>query len=286
MKVITFPKKNRIFSEKKENTIILGWFESMHIGHNELFNNALQYDKNSIISIMNSDDKQENNNLIFSLENRLDILNSIGVKRVLLIEFNEKIRNMEPWDFIDLLVENYHITKIIVGEDYRFGKNAKWNSKNLKDYFQKTTIIPIAKITGKKIGSSLIREMVKTGEIHDLNSVLVRYFSININLNSSLKFMYPENIIKIHSGVYACSVYIENNIYFAIILISFENENEIFFLNFNYEKPLNNIRISFIQEIRIITKKTDSLISEEDKKISKIFLLKFCKANMDDNLIW
>ncbi|AAT27954.1 FAD synthase [[Mycoplasma] mobile] len=289
MKVIQFPEISSEFITSEKNTIVFGGFDSMHIGHLELFKKALAENKNAIVSIVQNIEnspKNTDNKTIFSLRNRLDILNAIEIQNVLLIKLDEKLINLEPWDFIDEITKKYKIEKIVVGEDYKFGKDAKWNAKNLKEYFPNTIIVPLIKIGNYKIGTKLISEMIKTGEVSDLNSLLIKFFSIDIDLVSSLEFQYPKKIIKIHNGIYACLVYINNVIYHATVLIDVENKNIIKFFNYNYEKPQNNIRISFIQEIRIITKKSDSKIFSEDEKTSKIFLLNYAKINSNSDLIW
>lgn len=61
------------------------------------------------------------------------ILENTGLDFLFLQEFNTELKNLEAEDFVEkILVEKLNIKHIIIGYDYRFGKNRKGDYQLLK----------------------------------------------------------------------------------------------------------------------------------------------------------
>jgi len=88
----------------------------------------------------------------------------------------EKIKNLSPIEFIDIL-KKYNTNTIIVGEDFRFGKNRSGDINLLKKYFN-VEIVNEIKIDNIGVHSKIIREFIKKGEIKKANEFLGRNYKI------------------------------------------------------------------------------------------------------------
>ncbi|QCT94681.1 bifunctional riboflavin kinase/FAD synthetase [Caminibacter mediatlanticus TB-2] len=140
-------------------TITIGGFDGMHIGHMKLIRKADAYlviEKNSNLT--------PGFDRIYYSPTLLDIL------------YLEKIKNLSAIEFIEIL-KKYNAQKIIVGDDFRFGKNRSGDIELLKKFFEVEVIHEI-KINNIGIHSHYIRTLIKNGEIKKANKFLGHIYKI------------------------------------------------------------------------------------------------------------
>jgi len=136
----------------------IGGFDGMHIAHQELIKRA---------------------NFLIIIEKGSSI--TPGFDRCLYTNlgceffFLEKIKNLEPTEFINIL-KKMNIKKIVIGEDFKFGKNRKGDINLLKKYFEIEVINEI-KIDGIGVHSHIIRKFIKS-DIKKANKFLGRNYLI------------------------------------------------------------------------------------------------------------
>ncbi|HPB34366.1 MAG TPA: hypothetical protein PLW61_06350 [Caldisericia bacterium] len=175
-------------------------------------------------------------NVLFLPEEKKEILSNYKINYLLLVPFNEKIKELEPYEFIDLLLTYLKIKRILVGENFKFGKDRKGNVNFLKKICKEKEIELIIvneeKYDGEKISSSKIRKLIQKGEIEKANQFLTYPYFIKFENNNlsvdKLKLIPPD-------GQYLTKI---NNKYIKIeisdkkILINNLRENitELYFL--------------------------------------------------------
>ena len=96
-------------------------------------------------------------------ETRQRFLSSFGIDALFELPFNSSLSNLSPKDFIEtILLEKLNVRNIVVGPDFRFGKNREGSVSLLKRYQEKNILaLHIAdpfKIEGKVVSSSALRE--------------------------------------------------------------------------------------------------------------------------------
>jgi len=89
--------------------------------------------------------------------------------------FLEKIKNKTPIEFIEYL-KRLKITEIVVGEDFKFGKNKSGDIELLKKFFS-VEVIKEIEIENIKVHSSIIREYLKK-DLNIANKLLNRFYQI------------------------------------------------------------------------------------------------------------
>ncbi|MGQ9474228.1 MAG: riboflavin kinase, partial [Candidatus Caldatribacteriaceae bacterium] len=98
------------------------------------------------------------------------------------IRFNQKMRMTSPWKFLELLSSQLMPHLIFVGENFRFGYQAKGEISLLKKYFENQNIrvvaIPSIQNQGECISSSLIRTLLLSGDLQRVNNLLGYHFTI------------------------------------------------------------------------------------------------------------
>ncbi len=220
------------FGEKINNKInlCLGYFDSVHKGHRELF--SLGKASGTDLAVFTFDDEisvgSKKQGVVFTIKERLEIFESLGVGIVIVASF-QKIKDISAEDFVDILKDKYEIEKIICGEDYKFGKNGTGDIDLLKNHYNNS--VEIAKeieYNGEKASSKTAKELIERGDIESLNTLLAgEYFIsgyVEKGFQNGTKLGFPTaNIkpakekIRLFEGVYIGSTKIKNKIYKSMI---------------------------------------------------------------------
>jgi len=137
----------------------IGGFDGMHLAHMELIRNSDNYlviEKSSSLTPFFS-----------RLEYSSNMLNLLKL---------DDIRHFSKDEFIEKL-KNYGIKEIVIGYDFRFGKNRSGGINDLKKAF-KIEIINEIKIQNRGVHSNTIRQFIKNNEIKKANQFLGHNYKI------------------------------------------------------------------------------------------------------------
>jgi len=188
---------------EEELNITIGAFDAIHKGHLKIINKLSSFkEKNLVLSFFPPPFiffKREPN-VLFLPEEKKEILSNYKINYLLLVPFNEKIKELEPYEFIDLLLTYLKIKRILVGENFKFGKDRKGDVNFLKKICKEKEIELIIvneeKYDGEKISSSKIRKLIQKGEIEKANQFLTYPYFIKFENNNlsvdKLKLIPPD----------------------------------------------------------------------------------------------
>ena len=167
MNIRTITTANQIHLEN-ETVLVLGYFDGLHLGHQELFKKARQIadEKGLKVALLTF---PESPKLAFvryqpelllhlqSPEDRFQKLNELGVDELFLIDFTTDFASKTAKEFVDQFVKALRARVLIAGFDYSFGSDKK-NASDLAVYFdgQVEVISPVLD-QGEKISSTRIR---------------------------------------------------------------------------------------------------------------------------------
>lgn len=114
--------------------------------------------------------------LILSLPQRLRRMAALGVGVVVLIDFSDEIGTLSGRDFIGLLRGRLAIERIVVGPNFRFGKNRDAGVHDLEAMLAGSpTVVEIiapVRFGGEIVSSSRIRRSVREGELGEAAAML------------------------------------------------------------------------------------------------------------------
>lgn len=275
MNVYTFGKtieKEDVIFFQQGSILLLGEFEFFHVGHNTLLEEAKKQKKDEEkIGIFILYNKQEK--IVQSLEDRLYNLSLIGFDFVVIAEFNYEFKTIDGEDFINSIESNYNVKTFVVGQDFYFGKNRKYNSLDLQKTLNKNTIIcKIHKYKENKVSSREIKQMYEFGEINIIKNILINPLTITINIVDK-KIIWDEKLLKPHFGIYFCKLLVDSYWYHGIVHFSMENNINFHLINIEEEKVIFNqkSKIVLLDVERIIINKRYDQINNDDKKISLNF---------------
>lgn len=163
----------------EKTAIALGFFDGLHKGHRAVINAVLGGEYSPAVFTFESSSSlpkfQKRENIL--TQNVKEIfLAEMGVKHLYSAEFND-IKGMSGEEFVrEILMGKMNGAKISCGYDFHFGKGGKWTAVDLKaicnDLGVEAEIIPEQKIGEQRISSTIIREMLKNGEITLANELL------------------------------------------------------------------------------------------------------------------
>jgi len=200
------------------NSLILGFFDSVHLAHQTVIRSATDVSSDTILITLKNFNKPDGR--ILSRKNSLEKIKSLGVKEIVELDF-QKIAAMPALNFIKYLVQNYSPVSISTGYDYTFGHNKSGNPELLDrmqhDFGYKYICIPQQTNNGEVISSTLIKNYLKNGNIERANRLLGSSFILEgiviygAQIGRTIGFPtaninYPEEIVKIPYGVYQASI--------------------------------------------------------------------------------
>jgi len=183
---------HNIQSEHNGCVLTIGNFDGVHLGHKEVINALIKQAKelNCSPAVMVFEPQPRE---LFSpdtaparlcrLRDKYTLLASLGVERLICVNFNSKFATQSAESFIeDLLFSKLGIKSLIVGDDFRFGKNRVGNYKMLLEAGKKMgfSVSDTAsyKILEQRISSTEIRRALEKDDLMQAEVMLGRPYSI------------------------------------------------------------------------------------------------------------
>ena len=230
-----------------KRAVALGTFDGMHRAHCKVLDLPKDYIKTAITfkkpPKMYAKDVADE--LIMDFSDKVAALQAKGFSQIEAMDF-EKVKSISPQEFLDYITENFKPSLISCGFNYRFGKDGAGDTEFLRSYCEQNGIecrvCNEVRSGGQTISSTLIRNMLKNGEIERANSLMFRPFSFSATVKKgdargrtigfpTVNQDYPENLVKIKFGVYKSTVTIGRKKYSAITNIgirpTFETDHVI-----------------------------------------------------------
>lgn len=188
MKIITWPdllkEENQSYFEKG-SAVSVGSFDGPHRGHFVIFRQVLSFaEKNGILSGLVTFEKPLSSikegagykGDISTLQERLEIFEKLGFDFVLVIHFDEKIRQIEGKAFFSILKEKLSLKFIAEGDDFHCGHNGSFAKPQIQAFCAENKIssmfVPLVKENGKRISSTLIRNLISEKNMAEANDLL------------------------------------------------------------------------------------------------------------------
>lgn len=291
----------------ERKAVSLGNFDGVHLGHQKLMKNNLEiskkYDLEPAVLLFKENTKlrlKDEKEYMTSLEDKIEILTSMGINTFCLIDFDEKFMNLSPREFIaEIINKKLNASYIICGKDYRFGKKASGDVNTLKKYEErynyKTSIVDFEKEDDiNKISSNHLRDLIREGNIKKVNKLLGRPYKIKGRVVDGMKrgrtLNFPTANLKLSfnyvlpvDGVYLTRINIDNKSYYALSNVgsnpTFGENNrkvETYILDFDRDIYGENISVEFLEFFRYDIKfsSKEELIEQmnSDKKKAYLYL--------------
>ena len=175
---------------KKGYATTIGNFDGLHKGHMALIEKiktqAKKMDLKTKIITFNPYPfeffKLEKNRILSELDKNI-ILSDLKIDHVNSINFNDHFRNTSAEDFFNEYLLDEDVKYLIVGKDFKFGKDRLGDLKLLKTLCDRNEIILEVledfEINGSKISSTLIRELLMHSKFQEASKLLGKTYQIS-----------------------------------------------------------------------------------------------------------
>ena len=288
-----FGKDDSITSDVEVTCI--GAFDGVHKGHIELINKTKEINKNFQIVTFDEIPKlyfDKSLKPLLDNKNKNNIFNDLKPTNLIYLKFDE-INQLSSDEFLKYLDINLRTKKIVVGKDFKFGKNRSGDVDNIISYFGKDNVILLSDyiIDNEKVSSTKIRNFLDTGNIQKANNFLGREYELSglvvkgKKLGSKIGF--PTANLQLNNdlylpkfGVYEISCIVNGNLFKGIlnigitptVLNSKKVKIEAHLFNFNENIYGKNIVIQLKKFIReeIKFNSVDDLIKQINIDISSV----------------
>ena len=148
--------------------VAIGNFDGMHLGHQKLFENLGEH--GAIIVVLTG---------VGSKLTPFAFRSAFTQKKIFYCELS-KIKNLSGGEFIELLGQNFiNLQKIVVGEDFRFGRDRACGVEFLQREFRgQTCVVGEFCLGGSGVHSSRIKELLSRGRCEAAAELLGRDYEL------------------------------------------------------------------------------------------------------------
>jgi riboflavin kinase/FMN adenylyltransferase len=173
------------------SVVTIGTFDGIHRGHQALIRSLLGHGKRlSRPAMMLTFEPMPREYLaaenpparLTSWRERWRVLQRTGLSFVLQLRFGESLRNLSGEEFARLLSQDLKAAAVVIGHDFRFGRNGEANAPMLSEAgralgFMVDVVAPVL-IDGVRVSSSQIRGALERGDFERAQRWLGRPYSM------------------------------------------------------------------------------------------------------------
>ena len=172
--------------------LAIGFFDGVHLGHQQIIRHTLSDAKqHEAIGLVLTFDRHPNTvvapsrvpPLIYSLPQKLRVIESLGADTLLLIHFDKAFSEQTGEAFVRGLAHDLgHIQNLCVGANFVFGHKRGGNVELLRKLGTelKFTVHGMAAVSldGRAVSSTRIREAIRAGDLDRVSQMLGRPYSL------------------------------------------------------------------------------------------------------------
>ena len=275
----------------KPKAITIGNFDGVHKGHQSLIKKtkdiAVDGGLESLVftfsrlpqEVFKKKDfnRLNDNNLKFSY------IEEFNIDTILSIDFNEIKEYSADFFCEEVLIKKLNIKYLVIGHNFKFGKDREGNINKLKDYHNEghfELIMPdLEQYNNENISSTRIRTLLEQGKLLEVEKCLGRTYELNGVVTSGeklgRKLGYPTANINLEhdyplDGVFLSKIEVNGKCHFALSSIgnkpTYQGKEkllEVFILDFNEDIYGKNVKVYFFEKIR------DQIKFENDNDLIK-----------------
>ena len=178
---------------KASVVVAIGNFDGFHLGHQQLIKTLKARSEELLLksTVVTFEPHPQTYfqpdvrlSRLSSVREKLELLRDYGVERVIALRFNEQLASLSAEDFVrKYLVESLSASHVVVGYDFGFGVGRSGTAEDLQalgdTYGFGVSRVAAVSIDGEKIGSTRVREALKSGDLELATRLLGRPYAIS-----------------------------------------------------------------------------------------------------------
>lgn len=264
--------------------VTTGTFDGVHVGHKMLLQKLAKHaSQSNLESVLVTFDphprkvlfpEQEGLSLINTLDEKLELLESVGLDSVIVQPFTIEFSRTTALHYVrDLLVSKVGMKKLVIGYDHQFGKNREGSIENLKEmapvYDFEVDEIPVQVVDDANVSSTKIRYALTDGNVKEANAYLGYAFFVSGKVVSgegrgkglgfpTANLQVAEDKVIPKNGVYAVDIVMAGNQMKGVVNIGnkptfgdqLTSTIEVHILDFDDDLYSKQMRVVFKDRIR------------------------------------
>jgi riboflavin kinase/FMN adenylyltransferase len=167
--------------------VTIGTFDGVHLGHQKIItqlkSEAKKRGGETVIITFHPHPRRvvaspsKPVELITTIEERIELLQKMGVDHLAIIPFTTGFSELDPRDYVEkFLIGKFRPSLVIIGYDHKFGKDRKGDYTLLEEYCSKGFFelkeISQHLINDNGVSSTLIRQSLSAGDVLKANELL------------------------------------------------------------------------------------------------------------------
>ncbi|MCH8846267.1 MAG: bifunctional riboflavin kinase/FAD synthetase [Proteobacteria bacterium] len=266
----------------------IGNFDGIHLGHQAIISQLKEIaGKHDLPTVIITFEPQPQEYFspgnaparLTRLREKIEEMERLSVDRLICLRFNSELASLSPRDFVKrLLIEGLDIRHLVVGDDFRFGKDRQGDYATLEkmadEFGYQLEHTATCSFAGERISSTRIRQALANDDLNLARELLGRDYAISGRVvhgdkrGKSLGF--PTANMELHrlhspvAGVYVTRVHImrrrqgaDETIHPAVTSVGtrpmFDGEGmrlETHILDFDESLYAKHIRVVFLKKLR------------------------------------
>ena len=191
MKTLHSLKEMRTIS--KPLHLALGVFDGVHLGHQAVIREAVDAAKQAggLVGVLTFDPhpiqvlapKKAPRRILASIQHKEDLLADLGVDILIVISFTEEFAQQEADVFLSEMISYCpELKTLTMGEDWKFGRRRRGDVALLQrfgaEHGVEVKTAESIRLEGERVSSTRIRQAIRDGNLHAVDEMLGRAFSV------------------------------------------------------------------------------------------------------------
>ncbi|MGC9467361.1 MAG: bifunctional riboflavin kinase/FAD synthetase [Anaerolineae bacterium] len=263
------------------SAVTIGAFDGVHRGHRALIQKMVaEAERRHWAPVVVTFDPvpaqaldQNGTHLLTSLEERIHLVESLGVAGILTLTFDQALMETPAEHFVQQLVDHLRLSGLWIGPDFTLGKDRQGDINYLSEAghrlgFETHVLYRTILWEGRPVRSSRIREALKRGDIDEANGCLGYPYHLTGTVEHGDKrgrelgfptanLRVPEKRLLPADGVYVCCAHVGDEIHGAIANIgtrpTFDHAPrsvEAYLLDFAMDIYGSSMQLDFLKHLR------------------------------------
>ena len=177
----------------RPTALTIGVFDGVHRGHQAVLRHVVEtaraHDLSAAAITFHPHPKQVlrpdlTKEYVTSLEDRLSLMSDLGLDSVATVSFTSEFAQTDATDFVRLLVEEFQLKRLVIGEDFALGRQRGGDPETLSALgqelgFEVDVIELLSSDATDKVSSTQIRQSLSEGDVAEVAQLLGRRFSLH-----------------------------------------------------------------------------------------------------------
>jgi riboflavin kinase / FMN adenylyltransferase len=217
----------------RPTVLTLGVFDGLHLGHQLVMKTVVDRARgiNAVPTVITFEPHpravlhpESAPPLLQTFDQKIEALTVLGIEQTIVIPFDQAFAQIRAEDFLrDVVVDRLHAKEVYLGRGFFFGHNREGNIELLRRVSEQLGFIadevPEVRLHGKRIGSTIIRQLLLDGRVNLARRMLGRPYGVEgpvargdargVGLGFPTANVQPHNRVIPRRGVYVTATLIE-----------------------------------------------------------------------------